>query len=179
MPVAEVGTEDVLQVLQPVWTAKPETASWLRGRIEAVLDYAAARGWRAGENPARWRGHLANLLPTRARVAEVVHHAALPWREIGGFVARLRQHNSTASRALEFTILTAARTGEVIGARWSEIDLGNTVWTVPAGRMKGGREHRVPLSSAALVVLNHMAPLRPAEGDGFVFPGLSVHPGTG
>ena len=172
MPVAEVGTEDVLRVLQPIWTAKPETASRLRGRIEAVLDYAAARGWRRGENPARWRGHLANLLPARARVAEVVHHAALPWREIGGFVARLRQHNSTASRALEFTILTAARTGEVIGARWSEVDMEAAVWIVPAGRMKGRKEHRVPLSSAALTVLRRMAALRPAEGDAYVFPGL-------
>jgi integrase len=177
VPVAEVGTEAVLRVLQPIWQLKPETASRVRGRIEAVLDYAQARGWRQGENPARWRGHLAHMLPARARVARVEHHAALPWQEIWGFMARLRQHKATAARALEFTILCAARTGEVIGARWSEIDMENTIWTVPAERMKGGRAHRVPLSVAALAVLRHMLPLRPAgEEDGFVFPGL--RPGT-
>jgi integrase len=172
LAVSEVGTEHVLRVLQPIWTEKPETAARLRGRIECVLDYATARGWRTGENPARWRGHLANLLPARSRVARVVHHAALPWQEVAAFMARLRRHEATAARALEFTILTAARTGEVIGARWSEIDIAGAVWAVPAERMKTHKEHRVPLSSAALAVLRHMAPLRPAEGDGFVFPGL-------
>jgi integrase len=172
LAVASIATDDVLRVLQPIWQAKPETASRVRGRIEAVLDYAAARGWRQGENPARWRGHLANLLPARAKVARVVHHAALPWQEIGAFMARLRQHRATAARALEFTVLTAARTGEVIGARWPEVGMDAAVWTVPAERMKGHRAHRVPLSAAALAVLRHMLPLRPAEGDGFVFPGL-------
>jgi integrase len=177
VPVAEVGTEAVLGVLTPIWTVKPETASRVRGRIEAVLDYAKARGWRLGENPARWRGHLAHMLPARGKVARVEHHAALPWQEIGAFLARLRQHRATAARALEFCILTAARTGEVIGARWSEIDPDNAIWAVPAGRMKGHRAHRVPLSAAALAVLRHMLPLRTAEGDGFVFPGLK--PGAG
>ena len=172
LAVSDVTTEHVLRVLQPIWTTKPETASRVRGRIEAVLDYAATRGWREGENPARWRGHLTNLLPARSKVARVKHHAALPWRDMPVFMARLRAQRSTAARALEFTILTAARTGEALGARWSEIDLEAGVWTVPAERMKGHREHRVPLSDAALDVLRHMLPLRSAEGDGYVFPGL-------
>jgi integrase len=171
-PVADIGTEDVLGVLTPIWTAKPETASRVRGRIEMVLDFAKARGWRQGENSARWRGHLAHMLPARKKVARVEHHAALPWQEIGAFMARLRQHKATTARALEFTILTAARTGEVIGARWSEIDIENAIWTVPAERMKAGKAHRIPLSGAALAVLRHMLPLQSAERDGFVFPGL-------
>jgi integrase len=171
LPVGEIDTDHILRCLNPIWTAKPETAARVRGRIEAVLDYAAARGWRAGQNPARWRGHLSNLLPRRSKVAPVEHHAALPWREMGAFMARLRAQGGTAARALEFCVLTATRTGETIGARWSEVDLEAAVWTVPAGRMKAGKEHRVPLSGAAVAVLRAMAPLRPEEGDGFVFPG--------
>lgn len=168
-PVATIGTADVMQVLERLWHAKPETASRVRGRIEAVLDYAKARGWRDGENPARWRGHVSNLLPKRSKVAPVVHHAALPWGEVAGFMAVLRAHPGIASRALEFAILTAARTGEVLGARWNEIDLAAKVWTVPAARMKAGREHRVPLSASALAVLRAVAPLASAP-DALLFP---------
>lgn len=172
-PVDEISTDDVLRCLQPIWTAKPETATRVRGRIEAVIDYATARGWRVTANPARWRGHLSNLLPRRSKVARVEHHAALPWQDMGAFMVDLRKRPGTAARALEFCILTATRTGETLGARWSEIDMDAAVWTIPAERMKAGREHRVPLSGAALAVLAEMAPLRPEEGDGFVFPGAA------
>ena len=136
----------VMRVLEPIWTIKSETAGRVRGRIEAVLDWAKARGFRAGENPARWRGHLSNLLPSRSKVRAVKHHAALPYTEIGAFMADLRGREGTAANALEFLILTAARTGEVIAARWPEIDFAARMWTVPAARMKSGREHRVPLT---------------------------------
>jgi integrase len=172
LSVAQVKVGDVMRVLEPLWHAKTETASRLRGRIEAVLDYATARGWRAGENPARWRGHLDNLLPARSKVARVEHHAALPWREIGAFMAALAEEEGISALALRLAILTAARTGEVIGARWSEFDVGNAVWTVPASRMKAAREHRVPLSEGALAMLREMAKLRTnPKVDGFVFPG--------
>jgi integrase len=172
--VGEIGTDEVLRCLTPVWTAKPETAARLRGRIEAVLDYAAARDWRTGQNPARWRGHLSNLLPRRSKVARVEHHAALPWGEMGAFMTRLRSQPGTAARALEFVVLTATRTGETLGARWSEIDIEAAVWTVPGERMKAGREHRVPLSDAASGLLRRMEALRPGEGDGYVFPGAEA-----
>lgn len=171
LPVGEVGTDHVLRVLQPIWTGKTETAARVRGRVEAVLSYAAARGWRPGENPARWRGHLDHLLPRRSKVATVENHAALPWQQMSRFMAALRASRPTAARALEFAILTACRSGEVFGARWFEIDLDAALWTVPAGRMKAGREHRVPLSTAALEVLQEMARLRPADGSRYVFPG--------
>ena len=138
LPVAQVGVGEVMRVLEPLWREKTETASRLRGRIEAVLDYATARGWRSGENPARWRGHLDNLLPARSKVAKVEHHSALPWREIGAFMATLAKEEGVSALALRFAILTAARTGEVIGARWSEIDMQAATWTVPAERMKAG-----------------------------------------
>jgi integrase len=180
LPVSNVATADVMAALAPIWAKKPETASRLRGRIEAVLDYAKASGWRDGENPARWRGHIANLLPTRGKVARVEHHAALPWAESGAFMAALRLRDATAARALEFAILTAARTGEVLGARWREIDRVGKVWTLPGARMKAGREHRVPLSKAAVAVLDDMAKLRPdddAKGEAFIFPGArAAHP---
>jgi integrase len=171
--VAEVDTGAVMAALEPIWRAKPETASRVRGRVEAVLDYAKARGWRDGENPARWRGHLSNLLPARHRIARVEHHVALPWREVGLFVADLRRRSGTAALALELIVLTAARSGEALGMRWGEVDFDRAVWTVPAERMKGGREHRVPLSPAALAVLQRMEPLRPKVGgeDALVFPG--------
>ena len=176
MPVGDVGTAHVMAALEPIWNPeKAETASRLRGRIEAVLDYAASRGWRTGENPARWRGHLANLLPARSKVAPVEHHAALPWRDIGGFMVALgsREAGSVAALALRFAILTAARSGEVLGARWTEIDLAEAVWTVPAERMKAKREHRVPLTDAALDVLRQAAKLRTSKAaDAFVFPGM-------
>jgi integrase len=172
-PVDTITTEDVLTCLQPIWNAKPETATRLRGRVEAVLGYAATMGWRSADNPARWRGHLSNLLPRRSKVRKVEHHPALPWAEIASFMADLRKRPGTAARALEFCILTATRTGETLGARWSEIDLGAGVWTVPADRMKASREHRVPLSDAARAIIVAMAPLCPKDGDGFLFPGAA------
>jgi integrase len=172
MPVAEVDTGHVLAVLEPIWRVKSETAARIRGRIESVLDYARALGWRSGENPARWKGHLSNTLPSRAKVAPVEHHAALAWAQIGAFLPLLKAQTGVSARALEFTILTAARSGEVLGARWGEFDLAAKVWTVPGSRMKAGREHRVPLSAPALAVLTDMAKLRTdKDSDGFVFPG--------
>jgi integrase len=168
--VAAISTAEVTHVLEPIWREKPETASRVRGRIETVLDYATARGWRTGENPARWRGHLANILPARAKLARVEHHAALPWRDMGAFWETLTEQHGVAALALRFTILTAARTGEVIGARWAEIDMDNAIWTVPAERMKAGREHRVPLCEAALTVLREASKLGSQPGT-FVFPG--------
>jgi integrase len=168
LPVQAVDVGLVTKVLEPIWSTKPETASRVRGRIEAVLDWAAARGFREADNPARWKGRLDKLLPRRSKVRAVQHHAALPYPEIGAFICALRERPATAARALEFAILTAARTGEVLGARWSEIDLRAKVWTVPASRMKSGREHRVPLSDAAIAVLQEMHGLR--END-HVFPG--------
>jgi integrase len=167
MPVDRVGTEDVLRVLRPIWLEKPETASRLRGRIERVLDFARARGLRSTENPARWRGHLDAVLPRRARLSRG-HHKALAFAELPAFIRRLREIDGMAARALEFTILTAARSGETLGARWSEIDLAAAVWTVPANRMKGGREHRVPLSAPAMALLGPLSEARIGE---FVFPG--------
>lgn len=153
LPIAVVDTALVIKVLDPIWSKKPETASRLRGRIEAVLDFATVRGYRVGENPARWKGHLKEALPAPSRLRKVEHHAALPYTEIGTFFADLRTREGGAAAALEFAILTAARTGEVIGARWSEIDLTSGVWTVPAARMKAGVEHRIPLCEQAVAVL--------------------------
>lgn len=170
-PVSAVDTALVLKVLQPIWTEKPETASRLRGRIEAILSYAAAQGWRIGENPARWRGHLANLLPATRKIARVRHHPALPYAEMPEFMSALLLRPGTASLALRFTMLTAARTGEVIGARWQEID--GLAWTVPAERMKAGMAHSVPLSAAALAILAELRPLQVKPAD-FVFPGTKA-----
>jgi integrase len=171
LPVQTVDVGLVLRAVEPIWATKPETASRVRGRIEAILDWATARGYRTGENPARWRGHLENLLPKRSKVRRVEHHAALPYAEIGAFMAELRQQEGVAAGALEFAILTAARTGEVIGARWTEINAPERLWAIPAERMKGGREHRVPLSDAALAIVEKMAAIR--SGD-FVFPGAKA-----
>lgn len=168
--VATIDTSDVLKALEPIWHDKPETATRVRGRIESVLDFAAAKGWRAGENPARWKGHLRNLLPARAVLSRKVHHAAEPWATVAGFVASLREQGGTAARALEFTILTTARTGEAIGATWGEIDLKAKAWTIPAERMKAGVSHRVALSDPAVAIL---ALLKPLGGD-YVFPGGKV-----
>ena len=148
-PVDEIDTAAVLEVLKPLWQAKPETASRLRGRIEAVLDAAKAQGHRSGDNPAEWKGNLAHLLPKRQKLSRG-HHAALPYPQLPAFVARLRDRDGAAARALEFTILTAARSGEVIGARIGEIDLEAKTWTVPAVRMKAAREHRIPLTERAV-----------------------------
>jgi integrase len=168
MAVADITTEHVLATLQPLWTATPETASRVRGRIEAVLDFAEVRGFREGENPARWRGHLDHLLPARAKVRPVVHHAALPYAGLPALMARLGE--GVAARALAFTCLTAARSGETRHATWDEIDLELRVWTVPAERMKSGREHRVPLSDPALAILAPLSVLAGAR-QGLVFPG--------
>jgi integrase len=171
LPVQTVDTALVLKAIEPLWTTKPETASRLRGRIESILDWASAREYRAGENPARWRGHLDKLLPARSKVRRVEHHAALPYAELADFMVALREQEGIAARALEFLILTAARTGEVIGARWNEIDLLDKTWTVPAARMKAQREHRVSLSARALAILNEMPGGQGEAGDAFVFPG--------
>ena len=172
LAVQGVDVALVMRVLEPIWGTKTETASRVRGRIESVLDWASARGYRLGENPARWRGHLENLLPRRSRVRKVKHHPALAYDEVGAFMVNLSRQQGTATSALEFLILTAARTGEVIGARWGEFNIEEASWTVPAERVKSGREHRVPLSPAALAVINAMQKVRATErDDGFVFPG--------
>jgi integrase len=177
LPVSAIDAGLVVQVLDPIWAQKPETAGRVRGRIEAVLDAATVRGFRQGPNPAQWKGNLAHILPARAKVRKVEHHAALPIDDLPAFLADLRSRQGMAARALEFTIFTAARTGEVLGARWGEIDLDAKVWTVPAARMKASREHRVPLSEVALAVLEKVRPLalmRDGEPDPAapVFPGL-------
>jgi integrase len=166
-PVDTIATDDVLSVLKPIWTIKAETASRLRGRIEKVLDAAKAKGYRQGENPARWRGHLDHLLPKPLKLTRG-HHAAMEYEAVPAFVGNLRQREATAARALEFCILTAARSGEVIGLKRSEIDFDKRVWTVPAARMKAGREHRVPLSPRALSIVKEMASAH--DGD-FLFQG--------
>ena len=169
-PVQDVDVEAVLRILQPIWSGKPETATRVRGRLEAVLDAAKVRGWRTGENPARWKGNLAGLLPARGRVARVEHQPSLPWQQVRAFLAELRTMEGVAARALELAILTAARSGEVRGATWPEFDLAAGVWVVPAGRMKAGRQHRVPLPAPAMVLLRREAELRTTQG-GLVFPG--------
>ena len=151
--VNAVDTPAVLDVLRPIWTAKPETASRVRQRIEAVLEYASASGSRTGDNPARWKGHLDHLLAAPAKVKAVEHHAALDWREAPAFMAQLRRAEGVAARALAFLMLTAARSGEVREMRWSEIDDASGVWTIPGSRMKAGKEHRVPLTAAARELL--------------------------
>jgi len=167
LSVADVTTDDVLRVLKPLWLTKPETASRLRGRIERTLDFAKARGMRSGENPARWRGHLDALLPKPAKLTRG-HHKAMEFEKLPAFIKQLRSGDGIAATALEFAILTAARSGEVLGARWSEIDLEERVWKVPAHRMKGGREHRVPLGDRSVEILKKMQSIRCSD---FVFAG--------
>ena len=170
LPVANVETAHVLKILEPIWKGKAETASRVRGRIETILDSAKARGYRQGENPARWRGHLAQILPARTRLSRG-HHKAIAYKEIPALVRALNEREAVAALALEFTILTAARTGEVIGARWSEVDLAKGTWTVPADRMKAAKEHRVPLSPRAVAILEGLQPL----GSEWLFPGAKGH----
>jgi integrase len=165
--VDKVGTDDVLRVLRPIWGLRPETASRLRGRIERVLDAAKAQGLRTGENPAMWRGHLEHSLPKRQPLTRG-HHAAMAYVDVPAFMVDLQAREAVAVRALEFAILTAARTGETLGARWAEIDIDRGTWTIPAARMKGGREQRVPLSGRALEIVRVMHEVRSGE---FVFPG--------
>ena len=166
--VDTIVTEDVLKILTPIWTAKTETAKRLRGRIENILDYAAAHQYRDPLNPARWRGHLDKLLPKPARVKKVTHHPAMPHTEVPAFMAELPGNDQVSALALRFLILTATRTNEVLQAQWQEIDRGAAVWTIPASRMKTGREHRVPLSDAAMTVLEALPHI---EGNPYLFPG--------
>jgi integrase len=168
MGVAAVDLPMVLQAIEPLWTKQPVRMNIVRNRVEMVLDWAKVRGLRQAENPARWKGHLETLLPSRKKVAPVKHRAALPYREIGAFMVELRKLTDTSARVLEFQILTAARSGEVVAARWDEIDTGARMWTIPGARMKAGRDHRVPLSPAAMAILERQAAFR--END-FVFPG--------
>ncbi len=166
-PVDKIETADILSVLQPIWLTKPETASRVRGRIERVLNAAKAKGYRTGENPATWRGHLENLLPKPSRLSRG-HHAAMRYQDVPAFIAKLRERDAVAALALEFAILTATRSGEVLGALWAEIDLDAKVWTIPPERMKAAREHRVPVSDRGVAILKQMETAR--TGD-FVFPG--------
>lgn len=167
LAVRDISISHVLLILEPIWRSKTETAARVRGRIEAVLDWATVRAYRSGDNPARWRGHLDKILPKPSKVKPVSHHEALPISQVGAFFAQLRAQAGLAARALEFAILTAARSGEVRGACWDEINLNDAVWTIPAARMKAGKEHRVPLSAAALALLRAM----PRLGDSrLVFP---------
>jgi len=170
LPVGAIDTALVAKVVEPLWSSKPETANRLRGRIETILNWAAARGYRQGENPARWRGHSENLLPARSKIRAVQHHAALAYTEISSFLTELEKQPGIPALALEFTILTAARTGETIGARFEEIDFHNRIWIVPATRMKGGREHRVPLSPQVIQILEQRRS-DSNQNTGFIFPG--------
>ena len=167
LQVRDVSLPHVLAVLTPIWKTKTETASRLRGRIESVLDWATARGYREGLNPARWKGHLDHLLPAPGKIVKTGHHAALPLSEMGNFMQALRKQQGTGARALEFTILTAARSGEARGANWNEIDLDEATWLVPGSRMKAGKDHRVPLSSPAVALLKALPRLK---GTDLVFP---------
>lgn len=167
--VQDIDTSLVMRVLAPIWHVKPETASRVRGRIESVIAWGTTTlKLRAGDNPARWDGNLDMLLPKRTKVAAVKHHAALPFAEIAAFVAQLKAQDGVAARALELLILTAARTGDVLGMQWAEVDMDHGVWVIPAARMKADREHRVPLSTRAMKILREMAAL---NCDGYVFPG--------
>jgi integrase len=165
--VKHVGLPHILTILEPIWKTKTETGTRLRGRLEQVLDWATARGYRDGPNPARWRGHLDKLLARPAKIAKVKHRAALPFTEIGAFMQQLRAADGMGARELEFAILTAARSGEARGATWLEIDLNAKIWTIPAARMKGNREHRVPLSSAVVTLLMALPRI---GGNDLVFP---------
>lgn len=167
LPVASIDTALVIKALEAIWETKTETATRVRQRIEAVLDWATAREFRTGENPARWRGHLDKLLPKPAKLKHVTPRAALPYAEIGEFMVQLRQREGLGARALELQILTAARPGEVAGAEWPEFDLDAATWQIPGARMKSGRDHRVPLSTSALFLLRKLKP----RTTGFVFPG--------
>ena len=165
--VRDITLTHVMQVLEPIWTTKTETATRLRGRIESVLNWATVRGYRQGENPARWKGHLSELLKTPSKIAKTKHHAAIAWRDLGAFMANLRKQEGMGARALEFAILTAARSGEVRGMKWDEVNFDDNIWTVPADRMKAGREHRVPLSDVAIKLLNNLPRI---DESALVFP---------
>lgn len=167
LPIGMIDTPLIIKCLEPIWSEKTETASRVRGRIETVLDWATVSGYRQGANPARWRGHLDQILPSNKKISRVIHHPALPFSQMSAFMAELRNREGHGAKALEFLILTAARSGEVRGARWSEIDLVEKLWIIPASRMKAQKEHRIPLSDAAIKVLTT---LTVGEKDEFVFP---------
>jgi integrase len=167
LPIQTIDTALVMKAIEPIWLIKPETANRVRGRVEAILDWAKIREYRDGDNSARWKGHLDQLLPAKTKVRPVKHHAALPYAELPALLVELRQRPAIAARALEFAVLTCARTSEALGADWSEINMRDRVWIVPARRMKGGREHRVPLSDAAVTLLDAL----PGPRDGLIFPG--------
>ena len=171
--VGHISLDDVLKVLKPHWASKPETASRVRGRIERVLAFAKVKGWRSGENPALWKGNLDAILPPRKRLTRG-HMTAMPYAELPEFISSLQASELTSALALEFLILTASRSGEVLGAKWNEVDIEKAVWTVPAHRMKARREHRVPLSSRALEILTRLDETRLSE---FVFPGTRTGSG--
>lgn len=172
LPVSVITTAHVLRVLTPIWTTKTETATRVRGRIEKILDWAKVQGYRTGDNPAAWRGHLSEALPTPSKVADAGHHAALPWVEIGAFMVTLRAMQGAGARAMELIILTATRTSEVLNAKWTEFDLDAGLWVIPKERMKGFREHRVPLSVAALAVLDNAK--AESTGGEYVFTGRKL-----
>jgi integrase len=177
MPCQAIGTDEVLHVLNPLWAEKTITATRVRARIESVLSYAAGRGWRpAGDNPARWRGHLQSMLAAPTKIAKVVHLPALPVAEIPAFAAELRASTDNAARALEITMLCAARSGEVLGAQWSEIDLANKIWTIPGDRIKSGKEHRIPLSDRAIEIFENLPRL---IGSDLVFPNVKIRNNPG
>lgn len=165
LSVAAIDTTLVMKAIDPLWQEKTETANRVRSRVEQVLDYAKSRGYREGENPARWRGHIEHMLPRRSKAQPVEHYAALPYEDIPEFIAAIRQHEAVAARALEFLTLCASRSGEVIRARWSEVDIGKRLWVIPGSRMKSGQEHTVPLSDAALAILENL----PRNGE-LIFP---------
>jgi integrase len=175
LPVSAIDTNHVAKVLQPIWTAKTETATRVRQRIERILDWAATQGYRSGENPARWRGHLENLFPKRSKVQSVKHFAALPYAELPTFFTELRSRNTISAAALAFTILTAVRSSETRRATFGEIDFGKALWIVPSNRTKSGREHRVPLTDAALKLLRAL-PNFTADREALLFPGLNGKP---
>ncbi len=170
-PVSAIDTDDVLSVLRPIWIEKTETASRVRSRIERILDYARTQGWREGENPARWRGHLSNILPAPGKVAQPGHFAALDRKDVPRVMTALAASDGLAAKVARFICLTAARSGEARGAVWSEIDLENRVWTIPKERMKAAKEHRVPLCDAAIDILKEVAPLRAEQRGDLLFPG--------
>jgi integrase len=171
LSVADVDTGLVLKILEPIWLTKTETATRVRGRIENVLDWATTREYRQGLNPARWRGHLETLLPKPSKVSKIDHHAALPFKLLGGFVKLLRKETCTAARALEFTILVVARTSEVLNAKWCEIDMDEKIWIIPAYRMKSGKEHRIPLNERAIQLLEEMKKIKSND---YIFPGMKL-----
>ena len=171
LSVSAIETAHIISIIEPMWSNLTETASRLRGRIENILDWATVRGYRKGENPARWRGHLDKMLPARNKVQKVVHHPALDYREVGAFMTDLRMVEGMGARALEFAILTAARSGEVRGATWNEIDINARLWIIPEGRMKAEREHAIPLPDEALALLDNLP--RMAECD-LIFPSTSA-----